>query len=156
MTEENNGKYICKATTSEGPLETSAYLAVEPAKRKRKDLHPSPAPSKANNKVFAVGNILAKENDDKLSKSDPISSTVSANEQRRMRHLKRQQLRRRRIARRHKLQKKLQEKNPHKVFDILLSHKKHNGHNKKEEYIRYDVKDPDHRPNSVFGSWFAS
>lgn len=148
MTEKNNGKYICKAITSEGPLETSAYLAVEPAKRKRKDLNPTPFTNN-NNKVFAVGNVLAKDNG--------LNATLLTNEQRRIRHLKRQQLRRRRIARR----KKLQEKALHKLFNVTSSplptqNKKHNEHHKKNDYNRYDVKDSDYRPNSVFGSWFAS
>lgn len=38
ISEENSGKYVCKAITSEGPLETSALLNVESAKRKRKHL----------------------------------------------------------------------------------------------------------------------
>lgn len=38
ISEDNSGKYVCKAITSEGPLETSALLNVEPAKRKRKHL----------------------------------------------------------------------------------------------------------------------
>lgn len=152
VTEENNGKYRCRAITSEGPLETSAYLSVEATKRKRKDLHPKIALSKSNNKMLAVDNNLIKDNEKILNNT--LSSTIL--ERRHNRHLKRQQLRRMRIARRQKQHKKSQEKIANKkTFEVPQEHK-HQDNHKKETYLRYDVKDPDHHPNSVFGSWFAS
>ena len=48
MTEENSGKYKCRAVTKDGPLETTAIIYVGNAKRKRKHLHSRNTNSRLN------------------------------------------------------------------------------------------------------------
>ncbi|KAI1728541.1 immunoglobulin domain-containing protein [Ditylenchus destructor] len=162
ISEENTGKYLCTASTSEGQLIASALLNVEPSKRKRKDL-PSRHSTHGSRRVFAVAPAassslsptVAALTQPQLSASLDPQNPLAVSQQR-LRRLRQQ--RRRRIASRRQKLKRFSDHEPAVTQNKGRIQRHHSSFKDSAKYHHYDVKHPsiEQPAKSVFGSWFAS